>query len=191
VNQGGSVSNDVLLGLQRISATYAKMIDSYAIAVDAVDRARAGRTAEALQGQLTATPETGTQLLKVSVTDTQPQAAQVLANAVVDTFVEKISTFEPGQAGQEGQPPALPAYVFERARLPVAPAPTDLVRNLILNGLFGLVIAVGLAFLLDYLDVTIKTPAEAERRLELPVLGAIPLEPHPELYRGPRTIRAA
>jgi capsular polysaccharide biosynthesis protein len=55
------------------------------------------------------------------------------------------------------------------------PESTGLTRNLFLGALFGLVIAVAIIGLLEYLDVTIKTAAEAERRLELPVLGALPL----------------
>jgi capsular polysaccharide biosynthesis protein len=47
---------------------------------------------------------------------------------------------------------------------------------LILGGLFGFLAAAGLAFLLEYLDVTIKSAADAERRLELPVLALIPLD---------------
>jgi capsular polysaccharide biosynthesis protein len=37
-------------------------------------------------------------------------------------------------------------------------------------------VAVGLAFLLEYLDVTVKSPADAERRLELPVLAVVPMQ---------------
>ena len=73
--------------------------------------------------------------------------------------------------------------MFEHARLPAAPKSTGLIKNLILDGGFALVAALGLAFLLDYLDVTIKTAAEAERRLELPVLGVIPLEAHADLLQ--------
>jgi capsular polysaccharide biosynthesis protein len=185
-----AISNDVLLGLQRISATFSKMITSYPVAADAVARAKVPRTPGALLASVKAAPESGTQLLRVQVTDTQPQVAQQLTNAVVDSFVEKIATFEPGQA-QPGQLPTLPAYVFEHARLPVAPKPSGLLTNLILDGGFGFVFAVALVFLLEYLDVTIKSAAEAERRLELPVLGVIPLESRIDVMQAGRAVRAS
>ena len=49
-----------------------------------------------------------------------------------------------------------------------------MLRNVIVASIFGLLVAAILAFLLEYLDITVKTAADAERRLELPVLGIIP-----------------
>ena len=46
--------------------------------------------------------------------------------------------------------------------------------NLALGLTLGLVLGVGLAFLTEYLDNTVKTPDQAEQFLALPSLGAIP-----------------
>jgi len=40
--------------------------------------------------------------------------------------------------------------------------------------LIGLIVGIGLAFLIDYLDQTVRTREEAERLLQMPVLGEIP-----------------
>jgi capsular polysaccharide biosynthesis protein len=48
-------------------------------------------------------------------------------------------------------------------------------RNLEIGGLIGLAIAGALAALIEYLDVTVRGSADAERNLELAVLGAVPL----------------
>lgn len=40
--------------------------------------------------------------------------------------------------------------------------------------LVGLALAIGGVLLADYLDITVRGIEEAERRLDLPVLGAIP-----------------
>ncbi len=51
-------------------------------------------------------------------------------------------------------------------------------RQKVMIGLIiGLFVAIMLAFFLEYLDQTIKTSADVERALEVPVLGLIPLEP--------------
>jgi capsular polysaccharide biosynthesis protein len=118
----------------------------------------------------------GTQLLRVRVTDLDPVAARDLTNAMADAFVERVQTFEPSAPAQEGTVPSLPAYVFEKAKLPTLPAPIGLSRNLVVAGIFGFLAAAGVVFLLEYLDLTIKNPLDAERRLELPVLGAIPMQ---------------
>lgn len=46
--------------------------------------------------------------------------------------------------------------------------------NTILGGFFGLMVGLGLAFLLEYMDNSIKDSEEIERLLDLPVLGVIP-----------------
>ena len=56
---------------------------------------------------------------------------------------------------------------------PVAPKP---VRNGLLGLAVGLVLGLGMAFLLEYLDNTIKSTEEAERLYGAPVLGQIPME---------------
>jgi capsular polysaccharide biosynthesis protein len=132
------------------------------------------RSASSVVGETIATIQPDTQLLRVIVTDQSPVVAEELANAVADAFVERIQTFEPSAPAQEGSVPALPAYVFDRARLPTAPHSNGEARNLVLGGLFGFLVAAAVSFILEYLDITIKSPHDAERRLELPVLGVIP-----------------
>jgi polysaccharide biosynthesis transport protein len=185
-NGVGSLSNDTLAGLERISNTFAKMIDTYPIAVDAVERTKVPRSPGSVVAEASANVQPLTQLVIVGVVDRDPAIAQQLANGLVDAFVEKISSFEPGAAPQPGEPPSLPAYVYERARLPGAPAPIGLTRRLVLGGLLGLLAAASLAFLLEYLDLTIKSASDAERRLELPVLAVIPYEPQDALPGIPR-----
>ncbi len=52
--------------------------------------------------------------------------------------------------------------------------------------LIGLFLGVVSAFFLEYLDQTIKSSADVERVLEIPVLGLIPVDPH-GMHEGRRT----
>src|SRR5438477_7728597 len=49
-----------------------------------------------------------------------------------------------------------------------------LTSEIALRTLIGLLVGIGLAFLIDYLDPSVRTRQEAERVLELPVLGEVP-----------------
>jgi capsular polysaccharide biosynthesis protein len=55
-----------------------------------------------------------------------------------------------------------------------ANSPLGLVSEIGLRTLIGLLIGIGLAFLVDYLDPSVRTREEAERVLSLPVVGEIP-----------------
>ncbi len=59
---------------------------------------------------------------------------------------------------------ALPGYRFE----------PDIRRRTVIGLLLGLLLSFGLAFLLERLDETIKTPEDIERHLHLPVIGIVP-----------------
>jgi capsular polysaccharide biosynthesis protein len=186
----GFVSNDQLTGIERVIQTFAKMIVSEPVAQDALSRTGLQRSAASVVGATAAFPDSGTQLLHIRTRDADPLVAQKLANGMADAFVEKIATFEPSAPPQAGSLPQLPAYVFDRAKLPTSPLPTGLLRRLILGGLFGLLAAGALSFLLEYLDVTIKSATEAERRLELPVLAVIPYDRRLPVTRTPTLSRA-
>jgi polysaccharide biosynthesis transport protein len=71
-------------------------------------------------------------------------------------------------------------------------------RNILLGIVFGLVVGIGLAFFIEYLDTSVKTIDDVERTLQAPVLGVIPQNvgflmeegvdsPHAEAYRVLRT----
>jgi succinoglycan biosynthesis transport protein ExoP len=70
--------------------------------------------------------------------------------------------------------------------------------NVALGIIIGLVVGVGLAFFIEYLDTSVKTIDDVERTLQAPVLGVIPQNvgylmeegadsPHAEAYRVLRT----
>lgn len=70
--------------------------------------------------------------------------------------------------------------------------------NIALGIIIGLVVGVGLAFFIEYLDTSVKTIDDVERTLQSPVLGVIPQNvgylfeegsesPHAEAYRVLRT----
>jgi len=171
---GNPLSNDTMTAVQEVINTYALMIRSDTVAQVALARSPGlGYTPSQVVSETSAAGVPGTTLLVVRAVDSNPQVAARLANAVSDAFVAAIQT-QPTQPGP-GTVPNLPAYVFQRAPVPSGPLPTPLRRNVGVAALFGLVAAVALVLLLEYLDLTVKSPDDAEQRLALPVLGVIPV----------------
>ncbi|MDQ5838688.1 MAG: polysaccharide biosynthesis tyrosine autokinase [Acidobacteriota bacterium] len=62
----------------------------------------------------------------------------------------------------------------EEARTPTEPVGPPRVRNIIIALLLSLAVGIGLAFLLDYLDDTLKSAEDVDRHLHLPTLALIP-----------------
>ncbi|HEX6185591.1 MAG TPA: polysaccharide biosynthesis tyrosine autokinase [Pyrinomonadaceae bacterium] len=62
----------------------------------------------------------------------------------------------------------------EEARTPRAPIGPPRMRNIIIAFMLSLGVGIGLAFLLDYLDDTLKSVEDVDRHLHLPTLALIP-----------------
>ena len=88
--------------------------------------------------------------------------------------------------------------ILDAAEPSLKPVRPNKTLNIALGVIVGLVIGVGLAFFIEYLDTSVKTIDDVERALQAPVLGVIPQNvgslvdegpdsPHAEAYRVLRT----
>jgi succinoglycan biosynthesis transport protein ExoP len=88
--------------------------------------------------------------------------------------------------------------LIEHAEVSSRPVRPNKPLNIALGIIIGLVVGVGLAFFIEYLDTSVKTIDDVERTLQAPVLGVIPQNvgylieeggesPHAEAYRVLRT----
>ncbi|OGW17506.1 MAG: hypothetical protein A3G93_07930 [Nitrospinae bacterium RIFCSPLOWO2_12_FULL_45_22] len=64
--------------------------------------------------------------------------------------------------------------IVDRAEVPARPIKPRIILNLVLALISGLTLGIGMAFFLDYLDNSIRTPEDVEQYLQLPILGIIP-----------------
>jgi len=64
--------------------------------------------------------------------------------------------------------------IVDRAEVPRSPLAAAGRRTWLTSIAIGLVLAIGVAFGLDYMNDTIKTPEDVTRRLKLPFLGLVP-----------------
>jgi succinoglycan biosynthesis transport protein ExoP len=94
--------------------------------------------------------------------------------------------------------PTAAVEVIDKAVVMPRPVRPNITFNIGLGIVVGLIVGVGLAFFIEYLDTSVKTIDDVERALQAPVLGVIPqnvgvlLEegsdtPHAEAYRVLRT----
>lgn len=70
--------------------------------------------------------------------------------------------------------PQSPAAIWEKAEVSDFPAKPKVAQNMIIAVAVGLALGVGLAFLIEYLDTSVKTMQDIEAALGVPVLAVIP-----------------
>ncbi len=87
---------------------------------------------------------------------------------------------------------------YEYPKLPAAPSSPNVTINLAVGAVAGILLGIGLALLLEFMDTSVKTMEDVERALQVPVLGIIPknvpilhsvenMGPDAEAYRILRT----
>ncbi len=171
------VSGSRAAGLSFLASAFTDLIDTREVAERALAVTGVPRTVQEIEDAVTASTGPATLLVTVTVVDRDPAVAAEIANGVADEFVNLLQEQEAIQSGDQSGDEAAPVSVFERAILPTTPLGTSLVRNMFLAMVFGTFLAVGVVVLLEYLDLTIKSADDAQTRLQLPVLGALPLDP--------------
>jgi capsular polysaccharide biosynthesis protein len=121
-------------------------------------------------GQLTKmitvnTPEE-TRIMEITVSNPDPQVAKQLVDAVAEVSSERmVSVMQMEKVN-----------VVEEGNLPVDPSSPNLMKNIILGGLLGVVATSIIIITINILNDTIKTAEEIEKYLGITTLGIIPLE---------------
>lgn len=64
--------------------------------------------------------------------------------------------------------------VVQRAELPSVPSSPNWPRNMLLSAILGVLLAVGVAFFLEYMDATVHTPQGVWAAVSLTTLGVVP-----------------
>ena len=78
------------------------------------------------------------------------------------------------QIGVAAELRASNVFIIDAAEPPIQPSSPKKKLALLLSVVIGLIGGIGLAFLLEQMDNTLKVPEEVERRLGLPNLGVVP-----------------
>jgi capsular polysaccharide biosynthesis protein len=168
--QADDVSGDLgneLEGLQSLSATVAAAVGTRPIAEGVVQKLDLGIDPSSLQESLDAEVVPDTTFVRISYTDTDPQRAHLIADAVGEVLAQRITDVSPSAN-------TVTVTVWERALVPADPVSPDPLRDGLLGLVLGLMIGVGLAFLLDFLDDGLKSPDEVEQVSGVPTFASIP-----------------
>jgi capsular polysaccharide biosynthesis protein len=166
--RGISETPNDALGLQQLTQTMSAGVGSRRMGEAVIDREGLRTTPEDfLEEDLSVEQVPNTQLIRVDYRHPNPERARRVANTVGAVFSEQVS--EVSQSAN-----SITATVWDPAVTPDEPVSPNPIRNALLALALGLMLGVGLAFLLEYFDESWHSPEEAERLSGVPVYGVIP-----------------
>ncbi|GAB6420499.1 Wzz/FepE/Etk N-terminal domain-containing protein [Bacillus luti] len=158
--QAGEVQTNI-----QLTNTYKVIIKSPVILEQVNEKLNLNMTAQALTGKISVVNEKDSQVISVTAEDKDPKLARDIANATADVFKGEVAKI----MNVDNVTVLSKAEVAEN-QSPIKPVP---IRNVAVAFVVGLMAAVGLAFLLEYLDNTVKKEEDVENLLGLPVLGIV------------------
>lgn len=162
---GAALDMNTLQFNRQLIRTYGEVAKSRVVASQVMQRLGINGDVERFQKRVTVTPVRDTEIIAIRVEDPNPARAATIADTLAEVFSEEIQKFIRLDN----------VRVVDPALVPTDPVRPRVLLNTSLALVLGLLLSVGLAFLLEQLDVRIRAPADVERRLGLPVVGVIPL----------------
>lgn len=161
-------TTEIQSNLQLIN-TYNEIIKSPAILTIVIEQLDLQTTPEALTNKITVSNANNSQVVNISVQDEQHFSAVDIANTVANVFQQQI----PKLMNVDNVNVLSPAIHKDE---PFAVKPNKMM-NIAIATVIGLMIGVGIAFLLEYLDTTVKSEQDVEELLSLPIIGLVsPIE---------------
>ena len=156
--------SDVMM-YQSLVKTYAGIAQSRKVADETAEALDSSvYTADKIQKAVTVTPQQNTQIITIKAKGGDPLTAKNIANALTDSFLKEAAKIYPDQNAQ----------VMDEAVAPADPVKPDKKLNIAIGLVLGFLASVSLAFLLEYMDNSIKDEKDIEKYLGIPVLGNIP-----------------
>jgi capsular polysaccharide biosynthesis protein len=156
--------------------TYSVIIKSPAILEIVIKKLNLKQGVDQLNQNISVTSQSDSQVFSITVKDSNPAMAVKIANTISETFQQEIKGIM-----NVDNVNILAKAELGRNPLPVSPNP---VLNIAVGFIVGVLLGIGLAFLLEYLDNSLKTSEEVEAFLELPVLGSVYKMPKQSLKKS-------
>lgn len=147
------------------------LVDSYVVILktretlnDVIDYADSNLSYSQLRGMISAEAVNETEIFEISVTSTDPNEAEQLANAIAYILPKRIGNIIEGTS----------AKVVDAAVVPSRPSSPSYTKNTLLGFLLGLVMTVALIVLQEVLDITIRSEEDVNQVCNHPILAAVP-----------------
>ena len=153
--------------------SYAELLNGRTLAERTIDKLGLDMTETAFQERVTATAKPGMVLITVQVLNESPVRARDIANTLSDEFVVLVRELE---APEDGSPPDSRVIVEQRASIPESHVIPQKKRNLAIGLVIGVLLGVGLAFLRDVMDNTVKSREATEEITGHGMVGSVPLD---------------
>ena len=155
--------NDIILN-QKLVTTYSEIIKSRRVLNQVVNKLNLGYSSGELSKNITVSSVSDTEIIKISVSDENNNKASQIANTIADVFKEEVMEIYSLEN----------VSIIDKAEVQDNPYNVQILKDVAIFLMVGLVVSVGIMFVVYYFDTSVKSTEEIESKLGIPVIGNVP-----------------
>ena len=154
--------NDVSVN-QNLVSTYSEIVKSKRILNQVINNLNLNYTYVSLSNNIEVSSVTGTQIIKITVTDENSKTAMKVANEIGKVFAKEIPELYNISN----------VNILDTAEQPSSAYNVNITKQSAISLLAGLVLGLGVVFVMYYFDRSVKNASQIEDKLKLPVLATV------------------
>ena len=155
IQMGSSLTND-----------YIVIVKGRPVLDQVIANLQLNETYKSLYGKISLENPSNSRVLKITVTDADPN----IAKAIADEVAEVASAYIAEKMEQD------PPNIIQKGYADGQPVSPNVIKNTVLGAMAGFVLSMAIIVLADLFNDTIATPEDVEKKIGLNVLGTLPLE---------------
>ena len=157
-------TTDITLNSKLVS-TYSELVKSKNVIRQVISNLGMDIDEEELKDNITVSSVKDTELIEISVTNTNATIAAKVANEIANVFTQKVAEIYNINNVQ----------VVDQAEIETSPSNINHTKDIMIFACIGIVVSVMYVLIANMLDTTIKSAEEVEKQFKVPVLASIPL----------------
>ena len=155
IQMGSSLTND-----------YIVIVKGRPVLDQVIANLQLNETYKSLYGKISLENPSNSRVLKITVTDADPN----IAKAIADEVAEVASAYIAEKMEQD------PPNIIQKGYADGQPVSPNVIKNTVLGAMAGFVLSMAIIVLANLFNDTIATPEDVEKKIGLNVLGTLPLE---------------
>lgn len=163
-DEGSTLTQSDVSMYQSLVKTYIEIAKSDVVAERAIKDGNLEMSVATLQSSLTVSSQEETQIIRMSLNSGQATDAVEKVEALAQAFLYESKRLLPSGNIE----------IMDHAKVPQSPMKPKRTRNVIGSFAIGLMTAIALAILIEYIKDTVKSEEDIEKYFGKPVLGIIP-----------------
>lgn len=154
--------SDVTLN-QKLISTYTQIIKSRLVLNQVIEKLKLDYSVDNLSGRVSVSALDDTAIIKVTITDADPEQATKIANTIATVFGEEVKKLYNIDN----------VNVMDKALEPTKPSNIHVIKDTLIAAVVGFVVSSAIVFVIFYFDDVIRDTDTLENEMKLPILAKV------------------